>query len=101
MSLLTLSPQEKDPFKIVSVIRQLSEYLSRKPGILLGGYASDVNLNSANSDNTIQITSLWMNWVLIPASSRTREPLLLSPRRRRDCSRRRRAAVPRSRPTRR
>lgn len=64
MNLLTLSPQEKDPFKIVSVIRQLSEYLSRKPGILLGGYASDVNLNSANSDNTIQITSLWMNWVI-------------------------------------
>ena len=64
MNLLTLSPQEKDPFKIVNVVRQLSEYLSRKPGLVLGGYASDVNLNSANTDNTIQINSLWTNWVI-------------------------------------
>ncbi len=64
MNLLTLSPQEKDLFKIVNAIRQLSEYLSRKPGIVLGGYASDVNLNSGNGDNAIQITSVWANWVL-------------------------------------
>jgi hypothetical protein len=64
MNLLTLSPQENDLFRIVNVIRQQVEYVSRKPGIVLGGYVSDVNLNSANSDNTIQITSLWMNWVL-------------------------------------
>jgi hypothetical protein len=64
MNLLTLSPQEKDLFKIVNVIRQQVEYLSRKPGIVLGGHASDVNLNSANTDNVVQITSLWTNWVL-------------------------------------
>jgi hypothetical protein len=64
VNLLTLSPQEKDTFKIVNVIRQQVEYLSRKPGIVLGGYASDVDLNSANTDNAIQITSLWTNWLL-------------------------------------
>jgi hypothetical protein len=64
VNLLTLSPQEKDLFKIVNVIRQQVEYLSRKPGIVLGGHASDVNLNSTNTDSLIQITSLWTNWVL-------------------------------------
>jgi hypothetical protein len=64
VNLLTLSPQEKDLFKIVNVIRQQVEYLSRKPGIVLGGYLADVNLNSANTDNTIHITSLWTNWIM-------------------------------------
>jgi hypothetical protein len=64
VNLLTLSSQEKDLFKIANVIRQQVEYLSRKPGIVLGGYVGDVNLNSANTDNGIQITSLWANWML-------------------------------------
>jgi hypothetical protein len=64
VNLLTLAPQEKDLFKIVNIIRQQVEYLSRKPGIVLGGHASNVDLNAANTDNAIQITSLWTDWVL-------------------------------------
>lgn len=48
---------EVDPYKIVASIRQICDFLNTQPPMLLGGYVADVNLNSANTDNAIAITS--------------------------------------------
>ena len=60
----TVPPTEKDLFKIVAVLRQTVEFLSRQPALLLGGWAQNVDLNSANTDNAITISPPKTNYYL-------------------------------------
>jgi hypothetical protein len=60
----TLPLTEKDLFKVVSVLRQTVEFLSRQPALMLGGWVANVNLNSANTDNAITILTPKANYYL-------------------------------------
>ena len=65
MTITTVSPQEKEPFKLAAAIREIAAFLNTFPSQpQLGGWYQNANLNSANTDHEIRIKSPTTNWVL-------------------------------------
>ena len=62
MTVQSLAATEQDLYRIVGAIRQLCDFVNLTPPLLLGGYASNVNLNSANTDTAIRIASPTANY---------------------------------------
>jgi hypothetical protein len=52
----TVPQSERDPNKIVFALRQIADVFNRQPPVMIGGITTQINLNSANTDNLVTIT---------------------------------------------